>query len=419
MFTINENHILLHTDTKSYVLTNEGISFELNVKEGYEYRFTGEINYSKFEKDNAVLIAFEFDNFQLNAKNCNDFGLSYSKKVGAFSYLNTLHDTNTYDVTIKIPAKVKKIKVVIRPWYNQEEVHIAKMLFFQAIKPKETRVFESCKQIVFSRIKEMKIIYDEPVLYRYVGDDFPYEFLTHFKTKSKKLVVIGTAAIKQEITLPAFQRHTQISQIPESCMIIHDPTLYINREILVGWYQGNANIPVIPTINKLVKIFLDLMSLENKNMLFYGGSAGGFFALIMAGYFRDSIACVTNPQTNVLKFTEEMVKRLLYNAYENLTIIEAEQKYLRNMSAIEFYRTLNFFPKVWYRQNRLDFFHYKNHMLPLLEYYIRDTKVLNKHNNLIFELYSHEKGHNAVADLDEMIQEIKKAYAYFDDKNIV
>ncbi len=68
MLTINENYILLDTKNNSYLLTDDGISFELDVKEGCEYRFTGEINYSKFEKDNATLIAFCFDDFQLHAK---------------------------------------------------------------------------------------------------------------------------------------------------------------------------------------------------------------------------------------------------------------------------------------------------------------------------------------------------------------
>ncbi len=413
MLTINENHILLHSNTKSCSLKSDGIFFELDVKEEYEYRFTGEIKYNEFEKKNAALIAFAFDNFQLDLENCNDFGLRYSEKAGAFSYLNTLYDTNTYDITIKIPVKVKKIKVRIRSWYNKKEIRIAKMIFFQVSKPKEKRVFESCKQIIFSKIKDLKIIYDEPVLYRYVGDDLPFEFLTHFKIKSKKLVVIGTAAIKQEFVLPAFNRHTQISKIPESCMIVHDPTLYLDREILIGWYQGNITSSVFLKISKLLNVFLEYLSLDNSSTLFYGGSAGGFFSLMMAGYIQESIACVTNPQTSVLAYTEGEVKKLLHHAYNDITLIEAKDKYLQSMSVMEFYKTINFFPKIWYKQNRLDFFHYKNHMLPLLEYYIRDTKNLSMHNNLILEIFSHEKGHSAVANVNEMIYEIKQSFDKF------
>lgn len=418
MVSVNENHVLLQCDTTYYRLNRDGISFDLNVKEGQVYRFTGEIKYSLFEKDNAAFIAFEFDSFPLNLDNCNDFSLTYSERVGAFTYLNTLYDTNTYDIEIHIPKNVKKIKVKIQPWYSQEDIYISKMIFFQEINPEFQRVFESCKQIVFSRVEDLKIMYDEPVLYRYIENDCPYEFLAHFKQHSEKLVLIGTAAIKEEVSLPVFQRHSQVSKIPESCIIIHDPTLYINREILVGWYQGGIDAPVVAIIVKLLETFLEKISLENKHMLFYGGSAAGHFSLSMAGYFKGAIACVTNPQTNVLKYTEKMVEKLLDNAFEGTSIIEAEKKYVQNMSVIELYKTLDFFPKVWYRQNRLDFFHYKNHMLPLLEYYIRDTNVINSQNNLIFELYSHEKGHNAVADLDDMIQEIYKAYEYFDDKGL-
>lgn len=413
MSVIRENHILLSSDEKNILLEKKGIHFKINVDENYEYRFTGEIHYSESEKENAALIAFSFDDFELNMQNCQEYGLNYSKSVGAFSYLNTKYNTNTFDVTIKIPKGVNSINVTLMPWYNNKEIHIAKMVFFQAIAPGKKRIFESCKQMVFSDITALKIIYDEPVLYRYVGEQFPFEFLAHFKTDSNKLVILGTAAIKKEIVLPAFQRHTQIAAIPESCMIVHDPTYYVNREILVGWYQGDISFPVIPTIIELIDQFLYRMSLPNTNVLFYGGSAGGFFSLLMAAHFRDSVAFVTNPQTNLLKFNEKMVQILLHYAYNDITIEEANKKYIEKMSIIELYRTLNFFPKVWYRQNRLDFFHYKNHMLPFLEYYVRDTNDLSAHENLIFELYSHEKGHNAVAELNDIIDEIRKAFLYF------
>jgi len=332
MKIIRENHIILSSNNKSIIVDETGICFDLDIKEGYEYRFTGEINYSKLEKDNAALMTFEFDDFILNENNCRDYGLSFSEKVGAYSYLNTIQNTNTFDITVQIPKGVQKLKVFIKPWYNKEEITLGNIIFSQKMNPRKKKIFESCKQIVFSSLEDLKIIYDEPVLYRFIGEELPFEFLAHFKSNSNKLVIIGTAAIKKEIILPAFQRHSQTSQIQESCIIVHDPTLYIHREILVGWYQGGLQYPVISTIHELLEMFLFKMSIETKNVLFYGGSAGG---LMMAGYFKDAIACVTNPQTNVLKFNLDIVDKLLKYAFDGLSREEALKKFKKQLSVVQ------------------------------------------------------------------------------------
>lgn len=136
-----------------------------------------------------------------------------------------------------------------------------------------------------------------------------YEFLIHFKHNSERLIIHSSGAIPGDSdynrSRPYLNRWSWSNHFKESIIFYNDPTLYINDEIHGGYGIGTKDDYYLEKIAKLSSIFAKNQNLQDKDLLFYGSSAGGFTSFMLATMVKDSTAICDIPQfyLNELWFT--------------------------------------------------------------------------------------------------------------------
>lgn len=126
------------------------------------------------------------------------------------------------------------------------------------------------------------------------------------KNSDTTIVMFHAASNPLSISLPLFVGNNLVEGIEINTVFVSDPALDYGAPI--GWFAGTRDLNVQGDIETVLKhIVSDRFS--NTNLIFFGGSAGGFAALYYSHLFVDSLAIVSNPQTNIEKYFKEGVKR--------------------------------------------------------------------------------------------------------------
>jgi hypothetical protein len=133
------------------------------------------------------------------------------------------------------------------------------------------------------------LIYDEPVVNEFNYWPNPNHFFSYFKKGSRKLVVMLQGAIdRTKVLLPVFQRWSWSEDIKSSVLILNDLTLFDNH-LKIGWWQGDENSYALPSACDFMSLVIRKLGYSIQDVLFYGSSAGGFAALMMAGHLKDGL----------------------------------------------------------------------------------------------------------------------------------
>ncbi len=243
-------------------------------------------------------------------------------------------------------------------------------------------------------------------IYSIGGEFLPYSAFLKAPIVGAPLLVFGQGyQDRRQIQLPRFQRMDWAFKLKYNVLIFNDPTLHLRDDIGLGWCLGTKDHYVLPRLKTIVEKVRDFLGIKNKNLIFYGSSAGGFSSLMLASQFDDSSALVNNPQTNVLEFKRGGVKTLLDLGFGGVTLEEAHTLYGERMSFIETVRHGAYIPRIYYLQNSLDEDHYRDQMLPLLSQLQAraaiDRNIDNSHR-LVFELYSDAKAEHNPAGFDKI-----------------
>ncbi|MGP9817829.1 hypothetical protein ACT3UA_16235 [Glutamicibacter sp. 363] len=94
---------------------------------------------------------------------------------------------------------------------------------------------------------------------------------------------------------------------------ISDPSVDNNNEINLAWYTGGSSDNLTQNLAALFEILSRLLGRE---LLFVGGSGGGFAALAASASFDgDSSVLVWNPQTDIYEYDETIVKKYLRSIF--------------------------------------------------------------------------------------------------------
>jgi glycosyltransferase involved in cell wall biosynthesis len=392
----------IHIDEEDRILDSGGLSVELLLDGGSEYRFSGSLSCigDMGGADGHILLSI----YSMR-KNIANFTL-YPRGDEEDSA-----DDGSFTVSLTVPDGCDRVTLWFRSAISSATMVISKMIFFTKIPSGSKMLFHRCRESIFSDPGNMEPIFDEPVLYRYATDDLPIEILAHFKSDSDRLVVFGTSAIKRGLKLPIFQRHSMLEKFPFSAMIVHDPTLYIDSGLSVGWYQGRGDGKVLEDIAELIEILGIKIGIPSRRILFYGSSASGFFALQMASRLEGTIAFAVNPQTDILSYRTIFVSDTLQYCYGGMDEREVRSRHPESISILDRLEKIDFKPRIWYRQNLLDRFHLDRHLKPLIDKMRKDTIP----EGLLVEYFSDGRGHNSNSSFDEIVKEIDSALTRFSD----
>jgi hypothetical protein len=151
-----------------------------------------------------------------------------------------------------------------------------------------------------------------------------------------------------------------------------------------------------------VKKVMNMLEISSENVIFYGSIAGGFASLIASTMLKGSKACVVNPQVNVLKYYKNGVKILL--SHLDINTYEATQK--ATLNCIKFFESQDYFPEIYYKQNKQDALHYKKHFKYLENFYF-DNNITNKLHTILTD---DKRGHSAIPLFDEAFLDIEKTF---------
>ncbi len=174
-------------------------------------------------------------------------------------------------------------------------------------------------------------------------DDVKYEFVIHLKSKSDKLLVLGSGQIKKGYgdkfkNKPLFSRITW--PYKQSTVYYNDPTRYIGKGVELGGYglgtEKSWYLEKISIIIKLISLKIydyESSDEEFKNIIFYGSSQGGFFSLQLSTLIKNSTCISEIPMLDIRDMVEW--KNLKNCLFKEMTMKEFNEKFSHRVSCID------------------------------------------------------------------------------------
>ncbi|WAI83183.1 MULTISPECIES: hypothetical protein [Achromobacter] len=250
------------------------------------------------------------------------------------------------------------------------------------------------------------------------GVDF--EFYGRLRGNDVPLVVFGQSAITRPASKPpVFHRWSWVDDLPYSCLVLNDPTLYLSDVMEGGWFQGTEDHFYMETAAELIRDIAGSSGIEPNKILFFGSSAGGFTSMQMATMVKGSHALVQIPQVDMSDYhVAAAVDHLLAYCYGGKSLSEATTLYPDRWSALETFRKYKHIPNIWYLQNSHDTNHLKRHFAKfvsgvcelMVEFpSLRDTQVLTE----FYSINHPVRGGHTVLGKDETLKLIDRAIARF------
>ncbi len=253
--------------------------------------------------------------------------------------------------------------------------------------------------IQYENLDSFHFIYDKPFILSVMWNGVKYEFLIRVRSNSSRMIVLGSGAggyHENPIGPPIFQRHSWINDLHDTVIYYNDPTLYLGN-ILLGWGQGTKERYYLKDIATILTKLIEKTKVLHKNVLFFGSSGGGFMSLMLAGFLKDTVALVNNPQTCLTKWISGPVQNVFRHSYSGLSEEEIIEKYRERINVIEFYKSIQYVPEIHYVQNVACEFDVVNHMIPFIEGLknIKDNGIIN---HVYFDLYHKIVGDTMLAN---------------------
>lgn len=208
------------------------------------------------------------------------------------------------------------------------------------------------------------------------ADDVPIDLLVH-PAASETTIVFFHGAIESHFTLPVLSGLGISGGLGANRVFVSDPSLVLDDELMLSWYAGNVHQPDLQhTLTVILKKVA--ASLGSQRVVFFGGSGGGFAALYFASHFRNSLALVFNPQTNIAKYKQRPVSDFVTKAFN----VDADQCDPLSQLPLEVVSDLCHLystsrnTQIAYMQNLNDDAHVRSHLGPFLATMHAETKVL-------------------------------------------
>lgn len=248
-------------------------------------------------------------------------------------------------------------------------------------------------EYTFESINDL-VIAELPAIYKINIDGYYLDLYFNPNVISEKLYVFSPGYLeRKKFNHPYFQRMSWLDKINASGLIITDPTLSIHDDIGIAWFQGTKQRFAIPLIVKVIEEFRKHLNVNRNKLLFFGSSAGGFASMMMASLMKGACCVVNNPQTNVLKFRDNITEKMLDRCYPEVTKKEIEGFYIFRLSVAKYFIANKSIPKCLYIQNISDVEHYQNHYLPFMHELGESFNEENNRlafENIIVKLYKNE-----------------------------
>lgn len=259
-------------------------------------------------------------------------------------------------------------------------------------------------------IEGISIHWNRQVHYRIRHLGFEMDFFAFLRSDMKNLVVSGQDAVqRQRVALPFFYRWSWHQSIDASFITISDPTLDMADDLDAGWYQGYKEGWALDAIAQVIKRFAELLDVSTKDMLLYGISAGGFWALMSCTAFAGCKVMVEIPQVDIFSYSDTGPKaKMMRRCFKGRDDDYIRKNYSERLRVVDRWRAADTLPScVLYYQNIKDYKHTRTQMEPFWD----DVKTLATESarfsemNIEFRMFNRltEKGGHVPMERDETL----------------
>lgn len=175
-----------------------------------------------------------------------------------------------------------------------------------------------------------------------------YEFLVHLKEDSERIIFCGSGALNpnrdNDRSRPHLNRWSWSHKFSESIIYYNDPTLYIHDDIWSGYGIGTIDDYYLENMANMFLMFAKNLGCSNKNMLFYGSSAGGFTSLMLSILVKESSCVCDIPQFYVNKLWSKYWPDLKRRVFIGMDEDEILSKYGYRINVIEMMKKEKYIP---------------------------------------------------------------------------
>lgn len=245
-------------------------------------------------------------------------------------------------------------------------------------------------------LNNIKIKFNKKMEIHYTSDNFTYCFLIVLKKHSEKLLVLSNGAIDPKRSKPpVYMRSKWSDEFDASHIFLDDPTIHKNK-LRIGWGQGAEDEFVLEVYSEIIKLLTKKIAVEDKNVYYYGSSAGGFMSMILSSMHEESNTIVNNPQTDVIKYVESASKPLIENVYGDVEY--AYKNYAHRLDVIKAFKYYGYTPNILYVQNRLCSPDMQKHYFPYMQKYSKAKLDMEKTSTLFY--HNKKAGHSPLGRED-------------------
>lgn len=190
---------------------------------------------------------------------------------------------------------------------------------------------------------------------------------------------------------PTYSKWRYLKSMDCNCLYISHP-IFQGKRISHSIYTALLNALKIQNIVfHLIRLAVNSLKLNTANIIFYGGSSGGFSALQYALHFKNSKCCTINPETSVLAHNLDII-----NKYKHLVLNHnANNKSVARLNLNNHVVKKNIgLPNIIIHQNLLDEFYYDSHFLGFSEIFRSRVKEVGTGSLTVIE-YVSDVGHTS------------------------
>lgn len=205
-------------------------------------------------------------------------------------------------------------------------------------------------------ISDFKFPYDERFGLEIINKDVKYEFLIRLSSTNDNLIVFGAGAFERsgpkKLDPPVFRRHSWDRNFEESVLFYNDPTIYLDPNMRVGWGVGTPDNYYLEVMAKIIENIGKSADIKNENMVFFGGSGGGFTSVQLATLIKESTALVNNSQMILKNFNNHNTyNKMIEVCFGGLSEETIYEKYGYRLDALEMFKREKYVPPIFYLLN--------------------------------------------------------------------
>ena len=214
------------------------------------------------------------------------------------------------------------------------------------------------------KLNKKNVFQEDEHTYTIEKNGIPVHFYLNHQ-KGKKLLISLPGATDRQKKFYNFQRYTWSCNMDYSFMSVLDPTITEENDLSIGWFQGKYDQYALEAFIDALKEMFKINKIDEKDVIFFGSSAGGFSSLKLANSFLESKIVVINPQIYIYRYSENPYKALLNYSYPNIKQEEVESTYKNRLEVSIDFAKRN--APIYYYQNLSDAHHMEKHFKPYLE----------------------------------------------------